>query len=266
MGALRYGALPFSCQPGGVCQHVAADNLDAVNSLAIETAVGSDVGNRYSANFDVTHLAEQPLLAVLADGMGDGPGSAAAGRIAVDIFVDYATRGVAGPDTLRDAVAAADAEVSRVGRELRDLAGCTLTAIVAAPQGFWLVQIGDSRVYRWRAGLLELLTTDHTMAWLGAVHGWYPFDSTQAASARYQLTRYIGHGSAPEPDICSVTMRPGDRYLLCTDGVSDQLGYDDLRTFLARDAPPHSVVTAVLAACEAAGGNDNASAIVIRVN
>ncbi len=245
----------------------AVDSLGTVDRLDIETAVGSDIGNRYSANFDVTYLAEQPLLAVLADGMGGGPGSAAAGRIAVDVFVDYATRvAESGPDTLRAAVATAHAQVSRVCRELRDLAGCTLTAMVAAPQGCWLVQIGDSRVYRLRAGLLELLTTDHTMAWLGAVHGWYPFDSAQAASARYQLTRYVGHGSAPEPDVFSVTMKPGDRYLLCTDGVSDQVGYDDLRNFLSLNAPPCSVVAALLAACAAAGGNDNASAIVIRVD
>lgn len=243
------------------------DSLGAVDGLDIKTAVGSETGNRYSANFDVTYLAEEPLLAVLADGMGDGPGSAAAGRIAVDTFVDYATRvAEPGPDTLRDAVAAAHAGVSRADRELRDLAGCTLTAMIAAPQGCWLVQIGDSRVYRWRAGLLELLTTDHTMAWLGAVHGWYPFDSAQAAAARYQLTRYVGHVSAPEPDVFSVTLRPGDRYLLCTDGVSEQVGYDDLRTVLGRDTPPNSAVTALLAACETAGGNDNASAIVIRVD
>lgn len=245
----------------------AVDSLGAVDGLDIRTAVGSDTGNRYSANFDVAYLVEDPLLAVLADGMGDGPGSAAAGRIAVDTFVDYATRvAEPGPDTLRDAVAAAHARVSRVGRELRALAGCTLTAMIAAPQGCWLVQIGDSRVYRWRAGLLELLTTDHTMAWLGAVHGWYPFDSPQAAAARYQLTRYIGHGSAPEPDVLSVTMKPGDRYLLCTDGVSEQVGYDDLRAVLSRDISPNSAVTTLLAACETAGGNDNASAIVIRVD
>ncbi|MFI7003147.1 PP2C family protein-serine/threonine phosphatase [Nocardia sp. NPDC050175] len=237
-----------------------------MRSPAIEAAVGSDIGKRYSANFDVTYLREQPLLAVVADGMGDGPGSAAAGRTAVDIFVGYLTRDPEpGPDTFRAAVAAADARVSQIGQELRSLAGCTLTAMVATPQGYWLVQVGDSRVYRLRGGLLELLTTDHTMAWLGAVNGWYPFDSAQAASARYHLTRYIGLG-AVEPDVLSVTMRPGDRYLLCSDGVSEQVSYDELRTFLHRDEPPQSVITNLLTACDRAGGNDNATAIVIRVD
>ncbi|MCU1640190.1 MAG: serine/threonine-protein phosphatase [Nocardia sp.] len=238
-----------------------------MGSHLIDVAVGSDVGKHYSANFDVTYLRERPLLAVLADGMGDGAGSAAAGRNAVDIFVDCVVRAPeVGPEVLRAAVAAAQDRVIRIGHELRILAGCTLTAIVAAPQGFWLVQIGDSRVYRLRGGLLELLTTDHTMAWLGAVHGWYPFDSAEAGAARYQLTRYVGHGGAPEPDVLSVTMRPGDRYLMCTDGVSDQIGYNELRTFLGRDTKPQSVVGELLAACHRAGGSDNASVIVIRVD
>ncbi|MEV2220191.1 protein phosphatase 2C domain-containing protein [Nocardia vinacea] len=238
-----------------------------MRSPVIDVAVGSDVGRRYAANFDVTYLREQPLLALVADGMGDGPGSASAGRTAVDVFVEHVADAVElGPDTLRAAVAAAHARVSRIGQELRTLAGCTLTAMVAAPQGCWLVQIGDSRVYRLRAGLLELLTTDHTMAWLGAVHGWYPFDSPQAASARYQLTRYIGHGDAPEPDVLSVTMQPGDRYLLCTDGVSEQVGYDDLRNWLSRGVNPQSVVVRLLAAADRAGGNDNATAIVVYVD
>ncbi|MEV5834150.1 protein phosphatase 2C domain-containing protein [Nocardia sp. NPDC052112] len=238
-----------------------------MRSPVIDVAVGSDIGSRYSANFDVTYLRARPLLAVLADGMGDGPGSAAAGRTAVDIFVDHVADAVEpGPDALRAAVAAAHARVSRIGQELRTLAGCTLTAMIAAPDGCWLVQIGDSRVYRLRAGLLELLTADHTMAWLGAVHGWYPFDSPQAAAARYQLTRYIGHAAAPEPDVLSVTMRPGDRYLLCTDGVSDQVGYDDLHILLRREADPRSVVAGLLSAADLAGGNDNATAIVIHVD
>ncbi|WP_327141032.1 PP2C family protein-serine/threonine phosphatase [Nocardia sp. NBC_01327] len=238
-----------------------------MRSHSIDVAVGSDVGKRYSANFDVTYVRERPLLAVVADGMGDGAGSAAAGRTAVETFVGHVVSAAdPGPDLLRAAVAAAQDRVIPIGHELRTLAGCTLTAIVGAPQGFWIVQIGDSRVYRLRDGLLELLTTDHTMAWLGAVHGWYPFDSPEAASARYQLTRYIGHGGAPEPDVLGVTMRPGDRYLMCTDGVSDQIGYNDLRAYLGRDAPPQSVVGELLGACHRAGGSDNATAIVIRVD
>ncbi|MBL1074274.1 serine/threonine-protein phosphatase [Nocardia sp. 2] len=232
----------------------------------LRTASGSDIGTRYTANFDVAYLRDDPLLAVVADGMGSGRGSAAAGRTAVDLFTRHLTKSAAiGPGEIREAVAAAQSEVGRIGRELRELAGCTLTALLATEQGHWLVQVGDSRVYRLRDNLLELLTTDHTMAWLGAVHGWFPFDSPEAAAARYRLTRYIGHPAAPEPDILAITLHPGDTYLLCTDGVAEQVPYDRLHALLALP-DPRSAIDGLLAACAAAGGNDNATAIVLRVD
>lgn len=233
----------------------------------ISAAAGSEIGNRYKANFDVVHLGLDPLLAVVADGMGDGPGSALAGRTAVDVFVERITAaaGAVDADTIREAVAVAQRRVGDIGRQVGGLAGCTLTALVSGTSGFWIAQIGDSRVYRLRAGLLELLTVDHTMAWLGAVHGWYPFDSAQAASARYQLTRYVGHSARPEPDVMSVAPLPGDVFLLCSDGVAEQVPYHRMLEILAQPSPPQVMVGQVLAAAEAAGGRDNATAIVVSI-
>ncbi|RQX03294.1 PP2C family protein-serine/threonine phosphatase, partial [Micromonospora globispora] len=158
-------------------------------------------------------------------------------------------------------------EVRDVGARLGELTGCTLTALLVEPDGdlAWIVQLGDSRAYRLRDGLLELLTVDHTAAWLGVLHGWYVADSPAAARARYHLTRYVGHPDQPEPDLIAVTPRPGDVYLLCTDGIADQVDYDRLRTALA-DGGPTEAAQALLAASLAAGGRDNATAVVARVH
>jgi PPM family protein phosphatase len=227
-------------------------------------AAGSEVGRRYRANFDVVHLGMDPLLAVVADGMGDGPGSALAGRTTVDTVVGCLTGVQITPSAIRDAVAQAQVRVCAIDQQTGALAGCTLTAMAAAPDGFWIAQVGDSRAYRLRGGLLELLTVDHTVAWLGAVNGWYPFDSPQAARARYQLTRYIGHPDMPEPDVLNVNPRPGDVFLLCSDGVGEQVSYHRLQTILAA-GDSHQAVAEILEAADAAGGRDNASAIVVRV-
>ncbi|CAL9359615.1 Serine_threonine phosphatase stp [Actinosynnema sp. ALI-1.44] len=225
-------------------------------------ASGTDTGRRYHANFDVAHLGTDPLLAVVADGMGDGPGSALAGRTAVDLVVSHvAASGVAG---LRPALAEAHRAVSDFGRSSGALAGCTLTALVESPDGLWLCQLGDSRAYRLRSGLLELLTVDHTMAWLGAVHGWWPHDSAQAHAARYQLTRYVGHPSHPDPDLLHIRPQPGDVYLLCTDGVAEQVPYHRMAEILTTSTPQNAV-NLLLAETTAAGGNDNATAIVVRI-
>jgi serine/threonine protein phosphatase PrpC len=227
----------------------------------LTSAAGSVTGERYDANYDVVHLEPGRPLAVVADGMGAGPGSAAAGRTAVDVF---AGADADGPAALRAAVGAAQRKVREAGSTLDTLTGCTLTAFVAGDEA-WIVQIGDSRAYRLRDGLLELLTVDHTVAWLGVLHGWFAHDSAEGRAARYRLTRYVGHPEEPEPDVLNVTLRPSDVYLLCTDGVADQLSYERLNQVLATVPDPAGAVHELLSDTLTAGGADNATAVVIRV-
>jgi serine/threonine protein phosphatase PrpC len=236
--------------------------------IGLTGAVGSEVGRRYRANFDVAHLDVDPLLAAVADGMGDSDGSALAARTTVDTFVAgiRAARGKIGPETIRGAVSAAQDQVGEITRHDNGVAGCTLTALFAGDEdAIWIAQIGDSRVYRFRDDLLELLTVDHTMAWLGVAHGLYTVDSPQAKAARYHLTRYVGHAARPEPDVLSVVSAPGDIYLLCSDGVADQVPYPRLREILHLHIDANAMVERLLAAADVAGGQDNATAIVLKV-
>jgi serine/threonine protein phosphatase PrpC len=221
-----------------------------LGNVHLVMAAGSETGNKYDANFDVLHLDPDRPLVVVADGMGGGRGSAVAGRTAVDVFVaeTAASAPPLGPRALRAAAATAQQRVLAAGRELHELTGCTLTAFAGGapddPEAAWLVQIGDSRAYRHRGGLLELLTVDHTCAWLGAVYGWFPFDSP------------------------SVTLRPGDVYCLCTDGLAEQVPYERLAGVLgdvAAGSEPGAAVDALLADTLAAGGHDNATVAIIRV-
>ncbi|BCJ40479.1 hypothetical protein GCM10010168_81870 [Actinoplanes ianthinogenes] len=288
-------------------------------------AGGSVVGQRYDRNYDVWHLDPQRPLAIVADGMGAGEGSAAAGRIAVETFAT----GITGPDpaALRAAVQEAHFRVREKARTLRELTGCTLTALAgvtdtsagdapaagaaatgggaavagdasavgaaaigggaavagdasavgaaatgggaaaagaSAGAAVQIVQVGDSRAYRLRGGLLELLTVDHTVAWLGLIHGWYAATDPRAEADGYRLTRYMGHPEQPDPDVLDVPLHPGDRLLLCTDGVAGQVPYQDLSRLLAA-GPPAVAVRSLLDATLRAGGQDNATAIVLAV-
>jgi serine/threonine protein phosphatase PrpC len=246
----------------------------------LTAAAGSVIGGRYDDNYDVLHLEPGRPIAVVADGMGDGPGSTVAGSTAVEVFLREAGSS-SSPAALRAAVAQAQQAVRRAGSNLPELTGSTLTAFVATPgpagieltraltsenadPAAWIVHLGDSRVYRLRDGMLDLLTVDHTIAWVGILNGWFAAGSEEAKAARYRLTRYAGHADDPEPDLLNVTLRPGDVYLLCTDGVSDQLTYERLTRVLAADDPAAAVGT-LLDDTLTAGGDDNASAVVIRV-
>jgi serine/threonine protein phosphatase PrpC len=242
----------------------------SVAGRRLTAAAGSVTGNRYDANYDVLHLDPARPLAVVADGMGDGRGSALAGRTAVDVFAASAALMPApSPAALRAATAQVHHAVRRAGRDLTELTGCTLTAFVTAPgdpePAAWIVQLGDSRAYRLRDGLLDLLTIDHTVAWLGLLHGWFTADSAEARAARYRLTRYAGHPEEPEPDVLNVALHPGDVLLLCTDGVADQLTYESLTQILSAAPDPAEAVALLLEATLTAGGADNATAVAIRV-
>jgi serine/threonine protein phosphatase PrpC len=234
---------------------------------------------RYPANFDVLATDERWPLALVADGMGAGRGSAAAGRTTVDTVL-AAIRAAGEPvaaRALRDAVAQAQRRVRAIGAELGELTGCTLTGLLLGegPDGDegWIVQIGDSRAYRLRrhsrggeSGLLELLTVDHTAAWLGAINGWYPADSPAAAAARYQLHRYVGHPDEPEPDVLSVAVHPGDVFCVCSDGLAEQVPYQTMARLLGSAAAPGEIVAELLAEALHAGGNDNTTVAVVRVS
>ncbi|MGH3748073.1 MAG: PP2C family protein-serine/threonine phosphatase, partial [Micromonosporaceae bacterium] len=242
-----------------------------VAGVRLSVTGGTSVGRRYRANFDVLHISDVPPLALVADGMGDGQGSAAAGRIATEVFVEEVTSrgGELDPRTLRAAVASAQQRVTAAGAALGELTGATLTSFVVDQAGAaWIVHIGDSRAYRRRGRVLELLTVDHTAAWLGAIYGWYPIDSAAAAAARYQLHRYVGHPGQPEPDVLNVSLRPGDRYLLCTDGLAEQVSYQRLDQLLGQlpQLSADEVVRQSLHDALAAGGHDNATVALITVD
>jgi serine/threonine protein phosphatase PrpC len=234
-------------------------------------AAGTEVGLRYPANFDVLATDARWPLALVADGMGAGRGSTAAGRTTVDTVL-AAIRAADEPITaraLRDAVAQAQRRVRAIGAELGVLTGCTLTGLLLGegPGGDegWIVQIGDSRAYRLRGQLLELLTIDHTAAWLGAINGWYPADSPAAAAARYHLHRYVGHPDQPEPDVLSVAVHPGDVFCVCSDGLAEQVSYEKMAQLLGGAASPGEIVSGLLAEALDAGGNDNTTVAVVRV-
>jgi serine/threonine protein phosphatase PrpC len=233
--------------------------------MDLTIAAGSVTGNHYRENYDAFLVDPALSLAVVADGMGDGPGSAFASRTSVGRFAETLREAAVphSPAALRQTVAALHNAVRKFARDHPGLAGCTLTALIGAAAGeAWVVQIGDSRLYRLRHGRLELLTSDHTAAWTGLLHGWFTPDSAEAHAARYRLARYIGHPDAPEPDVLNVSLHPGDVYLLCTDGVADQLTYEQIGEALRI---PSSAVDRLLELTLTAGGTDNATAVTIQV-
>lgn len=140
-----------------------------------------------------------------------------------------------------------------VGMQLEKAMGCTLTGFVWAGGKVLLVNVGDSRSYRMRGGILRQLTRDQTIHERDMV----PFPRGKA------IYSCIGGGISPETEIqdYSEKLLPGDRLLICSDGLTDMVSENDIEVFLSQGQAAQAG-SLLLEAAKAAGGTDNISIIV----
>ncbi|MFF3948929.1 MerR family transcriptional regulator [Streptomyces sp. NPDC001902] len=239
----------------------ANDSNHANRSLELRYAALSDAGLVRPGNQDTAYAGAR-LLAV-ADGFGDE--GAPAGAAAVDALKELDAAAAPGGllDLLQDALDRADETV----RGFVD-SGTTLTALLWSGERLALVHIGDSRAYLLRDGELFRITHDHTMVQSMVDEGRLTEAEAASHPQRSLLVRALGSGSRPAgrlPDLRLHDPRPGDRYLLCTDGLSTVVPDDELRRVLASGAGPGETVRTLVALANAAGGPDNVSCAVADV-
>ncbi|MEU8289158.1 MerR family transcriptional regulator [Micromonospora sp. NPDC048905] len=237
---------------------------EATPTLAVRHAAGCVAGAVRDSNEDAAYAGGR-LLAV-ADGMR-GPGGAAASAAAIDALRPLGLADVAAGDLLTVlAGAVTDAE-----RTVRALATdeyqpvTTLTAVLFGGSHLAVVHVGDTRAYLLRGGELSLLTQDHT--WVRAQVEQGRLDREQAAAhpQRAVLVRALGGGQQVEADLALRTALPGDRYLLCSDGLSAVVDRADLCATLGAATGPGPAVRALIGLAEAAGAPDNVACVVADV-
>lgn len=209
-----------------------------------------------------------PYLLCVADGVG----GAAAGEIA-SATTSYvvsaralAHPGLAPERLLRAAVAEAHEQLSAgvAADPERAGMGTTLTALLTDGVHTALAQVGDSRAYLLRAGTLTQLTHDQTLvqAWVDA--GRLTAAEAMASPYKNVVLQAIDAEHVPEPVVQPLDLRPGDRLLLCSDGMSDVLPHARIAPLLAGDALSMAAERLVRAAIDA-GSRDNVSVVVADV-
>ena len=234
-------------------------------TLDIRYAAGCETGAVRKSNQDAVYASER-LLAV-ADG-GGGPGGAAASAAAIDAVkpVELADASAAELLTmLADAVAEADRSVRTVGKAATDGHEpiTTLTAVLCRRSQLALVHIGDTRVYLLRGGELSQLTQDHTWVQTQVDAGKLDPDQAAAHPQRALLVRALGAGRQPvEADLALRTAVAGDRYLLCSDGLSAVVDRATLHTALSASGDPEQTVQRLMDLAHAAGAPDNIGCVI----
>lgn len=245
------------------------DEDSAVFAVMLVSAVGqSHRGQKRDRNEDRYLALSRQNLFVVADGMGGYVGGQVAAQIAID-SIQYAFdtnefEGSAAPDAPRDGAQLAAAlqmanravfERATADPELEGM-GTTLVAARFSPrkERMYVCHVGDSRCYRLRGGALQQLTSDHNLGQLGIT-----------GKNREHLTRAVGIAPAVEVDLTLVEPTIGDRYLLCSDGLTKMLSDDQIAQILEANPEAEPAVEALVQAANDAGGRDNVTCIVVHV-
>ena len=236
----------------------------AESPITVLVGAATHAGLRRAVNED-SHLAEAPLFLV-ADGMGGHDAGAAASALVVEEFGRLVGTPSLGIQDVRDALARARRRVHALEAGQR-AAGTTLSGVVIADvggAGYWLtVNVGDSRTYRYSGGVLEQISVDHSV-----VQELIDAGELAAADAvhdrrRNEITRAIGAGSDGEADFWLVPAEPGDRMLVCSDGLSGELDGERLRRALAETADPQEAATRLVHEAMVRGGRDNITVVIV---
>lgn len=236
----------------------------------------SITGNYRENNEDRCHVDPQARFFLVADGMGGQCAGEKASELAVELIserlnqsIDFESDDAARVgDALDKAIAHANTEIMALGELDPDYhnMGTTITFLLRVAGRLYVGGVGDSRTYLLRDGRLEQLTKDHSLTQALVDAG--TITPEEAANHRYRnvLWRYLGTkegGAKVEPR--ALEPRPGDRFLLCSDGVSDGIPDDALADVLRSQEDPQKAAEHIVRMAEEGGSRDNITCVVVHV-
>jgi len=224
----------------------------------------SDLGRQRQGNED-NYFVRAPLF-VVADGMGGAQAGEVASEMAVDSF-DGGLPDGSPAEALVDVIQAANRRIHDRSRSDEQSAGMgtTCTAAYVGEADVTIAHVGDSRAYRWRGGELVRLTRDHSLVGELVARGKLTEEQAEAHPQRSVITRALGPEREVQVDVDVYDARDGDVYLLCSDGLTSMIHENGVQLVLERMTSLDQAGRALIAAANEAGGRDNITVILFRV-
>jgi protein phosphatase len=239
--------------------------------LSIRTGAASDSGLVRESNED-SYVANHRVF-VVADGMGGHQAGEVASALAITTLLDRLGEGAESMDVVVAAVVEANAAIfhgAHTKLEQRGM-GTTVTGMVILPgndqrdTAMAMFNVGDSRVYLWRDNSLRRATIDHSYVQELVATGHITEDEARHHPRRNIVTRALGIEPHVRVDTWQLRPHTGDRYILCSDGLVDEVTDHDIAAVVMANDDPQALSEALVAKANANGGRDNTTVVVVDI-
>ncbi|MDF2578959.1 MULTISPECIES: PP2C family protein-serine/threonine phosphatase [Microbacterium] len=234
-------------------------------AIELRWAAATDTGRRRDSNQDAV-LAQYPLF-IVADGMGGHIGGEIASASAVERLRGVADRGVVTPEDIEEALERAVGDIADHPETTDDGTGTTVTGvyldIVDGEPQWTTLNIGDSRVYLLRDQAIAQVTTDHSVVQELVAAGRLSPEEAEQHPYGNVITRAVGPSDGVTPDYVRLDVVDGDRFVICSDGLTKELTDYGILHFLLENDDPAAAVSAMMTAALENGGRDNVTIIVL---
>ncbi len=250
--------------------------------MVMEFGAQSDTGCVRENNEDSYRVAPEINLFVLSDGMGGLEAGEVASRLAVDTVLAHCREAETNPSSplsgerieglsdasnrLASAIRSANEIVYRTAQQgagQRGM-GATIVAVWCTDERISIAHVGDSRIYRLRAGNFEQLTQDHSFVAEEVRHGKMTEEEAATSTMQNVLVRALGIEPTVEVDVSEELLIEGDTVLLCSDGLTRELSDAQIAAVLGERHEAQAAAKRLIDLAKQAGGGDNVTAIVLR--
>jgi len=237
--------------------------------LTLKWGSASDVGRIRRLNEDSYLVA--PSLFVVADGMGGHAAGEVASELAIAELRTLADQTTISAEDITAGLWRANERILKAGAARYDQfgMGTTVTGLAvvsAAGADHWAVfNVGDSRVYRFAGGILGQLTVDHSEVEELVAAGYLLREEARNHPRRNVVTRSLGSDPAPVPDIWVLPPRVGDRFVICSDGLTTEVEDADIARVMFDGDDPQRAADELVRRANESGGRDNVTVIVVHL-
>lgn len=251
--------------------------------LAVEVAGKSDVGcvrtnNEDNFGYDLRHG-----IFVVCDGMGGQAAGEVASKLGVDILLSYFRNGGAAADrqqleapagagsneskALAGAIRLANQTIFQRGQQQAAQAGMGSTVVAALVKGnaLSIANVGDSRIYLIRQGIIQQLTDDHSLVMEQVRRGYITREQAERSEIQNIILKALGSEETVEPDIEDLVMVPGDVLLLCSDGLTKYVRDEEILEIVSAAPSLEQACDSLIQLAKDRGGDDNVTCLLLRM-